>query len=381
MTGIITLDIVIGLIFVYLIYSLLATIILEFIATNFNLRAKMLEKAIIRMLEENVDSPGQNQSLSKEFYNHPLIKFLGKNKRHPKPSYLKKTTFSKVVIDLLKGKELEAGNEVKTLIEESLKTGTPKWSNGATKIGDETLLFLKTIWTDAQGDVEKFRAMLENWFDETMERATGWYKKHTQAILFVIGLVLAIVFNVDTIKIADKLKKDPKLREQLVQQADAFTKAHPDLDVELKTQQEQIDKYLFPDINKSTLPADSLERMKEEKRRLDSACYANNQLLKQQRNTLFDQANNLIDEDINKMNGILGLSAAGYCSCGDWPCLLKMLVGWILTALAISLGAPFWFDLLNKLMKVRNSVASISTTATQNQDSTDVQSTNITRKG
>ena len=379
MTGIITLDIVIGLIFVYLIYSLLATIILEFIATNFNLRAKMLEKAITRMLEENLADMQNNQSLSKEFYNHPLIKFLGKNKRHPKPSYIKKTTFSKVIIDLLKGKNIETGKEVKSLIEDSLNKGATQWSGGNTKIGEETQLFLKTIWADAQGDVEKFRAMLENWFDETMERATGWYKKHTQAILFVIGLVLAIVFNVDTIKIADKLKKDPKLREQLVQQADAFTKAHPDLDVELKTQQEQIDKYLFPDINKSTLPADSLERMKEEKRKLDSACYANNQLLKQQRNTLLDQANNLIDKDINKMNGILGLSADGYCSCGDWPCLLKMLVGWILTALAISLGAPFWFDLLNKLMKVRNSVT--STAATQNQDSTDVQSTNITRKG
>jgi len=29
-------------------------------------------------------------------------------------------------------------------------------------------------------------------------------------------------------------------------------------------------------------------------------------------------------------------------------------VGWLLTALALSLGAPFWFDLFNKLVNMRH---------------------------
>jgi hypothetical protein len=37
----------------------------------------------------------------------------------------------------------------------------------------------------------------------------------------------------------------------------------------------------------------------------------------------------------------------------DW---LGRLPGWLLTALAITLGAPFWFDLLNKIMVIRSTV-------------------------
>jgi hypothetical protein len=39
----------------------------------------------------------------------------------------------------------------------------------------------------------------------------------------------------------------------------------------------------------------------------------------------------------------------------DWS-ILRAIAGWILTAIAISLGASFWFDLLNKLMVVRSTV-------------------------
>jgi hypothetical protein len=31
-------------------------------------------------------------------------------------------------------------------------------------------------------------------------------------------------------------------------------------------------------------------------------------------------------------------------------------LGWLLTALAVSLGAPFWFDMLNKIIVVRSTV-------------------------
>jgi hypothetical protein len=34
----------------------------------------------------------------------------------------------------------------------------------------------------------------------------------------------------------------------------------------------------------------------------------------------------------------------------------RKLPGWLLTGMAISLGAPFWFDLLNKFMVVRSTI-------------------------
>ncbi len=33
-----------------------------------------------------------------------------------------------------------------------------------------------------------------------------------------------------------------------------------------------------------------------------------------------------------------------------------MIAGWAITAFAVSLGAPFWFDILNKFMVVRSTV-------------------------
>ena len=48
----VALDVFIGLVFVFLLYSLLATILQEMISTKLAFRSKVLEKAIIRMLED-----------------------------------------------------------------------------------------------------------------------------------------------------------------------------------------------------------------------------------------------------------------------------------------------------------------------------------------
>ena len=99
----VALDVFIGLIFIYLLYSLLATVVQELIASYMGLRAKQLEKAIARMLNDEVlqvkdvnlfyrlwtqfkriikiDSvPYLDKDLSQAFYKHPLIKYLGSDK-------------------------------------------------------------------------------------------------------------------------------------------------------------------------------------------------------------------------------------------------------------------------------------------------------------
>ncbi|NET74513.1 MAG: hypothetical protein F6K62_27530, partial [Sphaerospermopsis sp. SIO1G2] len=38
--------------------------------------------------------------------------------------------------------------------------------------------------------------------------------------------------------------------------------------------------------------------------------------------------------------------------------ILTMFTGWIISGLAIAMGAPFWFDLLSKVMKVKNAGSS-----------------------
>ncbi len=360
------LDIVIGLIFIYLLYSLLATIIQEIIASHFSFRAKILERAVFRMLEDEnkfnskfrsisylfkkIGNGGAKNSMTYEYYKHPLILFLGESDCRGKPAYINKETFSKVIVDLLRGKDVTPEDDIKLLIQKSLNDQTTNWGNA--RIGDQTLSYLKSIWVDANGDVGKFKHHLENWFEETMDRASTWYKKYVQFILFFVGLAISIVFNVDTLKIIERLEKDPKLREQLVQQAGAFQEAHPDLDKKLLLHQAEINRFQANYSEKELSANDSLRNKKS----TDSLELANYLELKAKRDTLFNQANLLIKNDIRSVHHSLGLGWETFDS-SSFLNIFYSLVGWMVTALALSLGAPFWFDLLNKLMKLRGSVA------------------------
>ena len=185
-----------------------------------------------------------------------------------------------------------------------------------------------------------------------MDRASGWYKKHTQIVLFFVGLAISIVFNVDTLKIVDKLEKDPKLRQQIVQQADAFVQDHPNLDTDLMQQEIEYKKAVMRSMqidsslkksDKGTVLEDSLKLVKY-------------RLLKERKDTLLNRSEKIIKNDIKNVNHSLGLGWEAYDS-SSFLNIFYSLIGWMVTALALSLGAPFWFDLLNRLMKLRGSVA------------------------
>ncbi len=388
------LDIVIGLIFTYLLYSLLATIIQEIIATNFAFRAKILEKAITRMLDDGASAKSRlwgfftlffkkdikQPKLTAQFYNHPLIKYLAPDKWEKKPAYLSAQNFSKVIVDLLRGKQLGTGNHAAE-IEESLRNKKTHW--GGTVINEDTSDYLDSIWVDAQGNIDEFRGKLEDWYNETMDRASGWYKQYTQVILLFVGFGIAMMFNVDTIQIVHKLEKDPKLREQLVAQADAYAKVHPSLAAELleeKKRNRELLAALKDTVGTANADVDSMNRITEEKYRL----------LRERRDTLYNQASRLIQSDINKMHHALALGWGNYggaqsffgkakyvivSSLGNW---IKFL-GLFLTAIAISLGAPFWFDILSKVIKIRGAIKGTHSTEKHKEPNATVEVLNVDR--
>ncbi len=346
----VVLDVVIGLVFIFLLYSLLASIVHEIIATNLAFRAKILEKAIARMLDDGpadrnpvVDRLSgylqllgrtkylEDKKFAASFYGHPLVKYLAEDKWHSKPSYLESGNFSKVVIDLLHGLETDLHGTNILKIKESLAAGQLRLADFASApidtegtannvlqdINPQTQRFLQSLLSDAQGDINKFRSSLEKWFDNTMERASGWYKKYTQVGLLITGFVIAVAFNVDTIAIVNKLSADPKMREKLVQQASSYVKQH-------KTEMGNVG-------GKTDLE------------------------LSQKRDSLIQKADSLLDNEIKSANQSIGLGwAKGF---GNIECVQQgwgvAILGWLITALALSLGAPFWFDLLSKLVKIR----------------------------
>lgn len=360
----VVLDVFIGLIFVFLLYSLLATIIQEIIAKWMGLRARMLQKALRRMLEDDDSTvvkssvsrlgheaknlvlryfnPIQKGTLLDKFYSHPTIKYLGMGKLFSKPSYLHSHNFSQTIVHLLRGKSYDGRTTKESeLIWKELQ------ENGL-GINEETKTNLISLFADARQDSFVFKNKLEDWFDETMERASGWYKKQTQSILLIIGFVIAAAFNVDAIAISKILMKDKKAREQMVQLA--------------ISQQEQYGKNV-----------DTTQKVKVTKTSIvngDTTITSFDSTIKSQVSDDFlENTYSTLTKDGAGVMGILGLRGIEDKKLksqyqGHW---LLVLVGWLLTALAISLGAPFWFDLLNKFIKLREGGTRPSGTALQDK--------------
>ena len=165
----VVLDVFIGLIFVFLLYSLLATILQELIAARFGLRARMLQKALRRMLEDNVSEVsgngvvnwqkevaedldhffkpfGRNNSyrLLRKFYDHPSIKYLGEGRLFKKPSYLHAHNFSQTIIHLLRGEEYDGRTQNESeLIRRHINENT-------LEINPQTLKQLKSLFCRCQ---------------------------------------------------------------------------------------------------------------------------------------------------------------------------------------------------------------------------------------
>jgi hypothetical protein len=338
----VVIDVFIGLIFIFLLYSLLASIIQEIIASRFSLRARMLQKAIRRMLEDHAAPTGNwfqkttfynyfgellenvkrffkpfrdYEILAKKFYNQPAIKYLGEDKSFSKPAYLQPHNFSYTIVQLLRGPGYDGATQKEAeLIKNTL-------DNNTLSINQETLSQFRNLFADARQDPFEFRARLEQWFDETMQRTQGWYKRQTQTILLFIGFFIAVIFNVDTIAITKILSKDKRAREQMVQLA-----------ISKKDNYGSI-------ISAPAIPGSTI-----------SAGGANAQ------GKALDSLYQALSADALASQGIFGLSGSGlHGSASSYQQSKPMMwAGWLITALAISLGAAFWFDLLNKVTALRS---------------------------
>ncbi|RPH29746.1 MAG: hypothetical protein EHM93_16910 [Bacteroidales bacterium] len=334
MTGSIALDVVIGLVFIYTLYSLLTTTIVELIATLFQFRARNLVKGIERMLDDNGKA-----ILSQKFYDTPLIKYMasGLGRIYNKPSYIQARNFSKALIQVLKD-EVDGGDKPSDKIRAALE----KYKD------TQTGKFLLNLLDEADNDLQKFTASLETWFDDTQERVAGWYKRKILFVTFLVGLVVAILFNIDTIQIAGNLSKDPKVREQYVKMAGQLAS---DTTLMKNAYDKGLAKKLENDsafkANKHIKTAQELKEQVADS--VGKAVLEGQKVLIGRMDTLYAY--------IEKSDVVLTAKRPTwkFSSRNSWMNLL----GCLLTAIALSLGAPFWFDLLNKLVKLRGSIAKV----------------------
>src|SRR5262249_16894150 len=79
---------------------------------------------------------------------------------------------------------------------------------------------LLAIYNEADGELNAFRLGAEKWYDDAMDRVSGWYKRHIHAVIWIIAIPVALLLNVDPVQTATTLWKDPTTRAAVVARAD-----------------------------------------------------------------------------------------------------------------------------------------------------------------
>jgi hypothetical protein len=324
MMGLQMLDVAIGLMFIYLVLALACTALVETVAGLVDRRRRNLEKGIANLFGD--------EALVKKFYDHPLIKAL-KEDGTP-PSYIPAASFSATLIDLLvpveKAPDPSSPNPTTPVLAPK-KPDAVEIRDAISKIDQKDLRrTLLLMLNGADDDVVKFKAAIETWFNNAMDRISAWYKQKTHRWVFVLSLAFVIMSNADTIDIAQQLYTTPSLRQALVAQAQAKISGAG-----------QGSAPQVPPIaqgEKKELPAGDLESIQKLQdlglklgwKNYSSAC--------QSRFKNFT-SRLLIKAEHKKQS----------CRAS----LLTKIIGLLITALAISQGAPFWFDTLNRFISIR----------------------------
>ena len=310
-----TLDVVIGLVIFFLFLSLVASALVEMIAALVRKRGKLLRDAVDAATNGGDD-------FNNALYLHPLIYGLfesekvGMKERKALPSYIPSEVFAQAYVETVIGMPIaEVGDLGMVFSSESRiwpdKREVPDRVEGE-QAGVSTLTFgeaikirkrdlddayhaLRPHVVAAGGDRKETLRRVAVHFDRVNERVTGRYRRWVSYWLFGIGVVLAAATNGDATRIANRLVNNADLRQALVQSAEL------NLETENQTREATLDR-------------------------------------------------------IRVIEGITGgwqsdpLLAEGGLTPG--AVVIKVL-GFFITAFAVSLGAPFWFDLLNKLLKLR----------------------------
>ena len=347
MFGSVVLDVAIGMAFVYLLLSLIASVVQEMLAAFMQLRAANLERGLRSLFSG--DSLSAEMDLVDSLYDHGLVRGLYSDpvrdsKKVPSrfrktmdavrlqarrligispdkplgiaanplllPSYIPSRTFALAMIDILNAKKEEGEAAMRSI------------ANALAKHKNKAGQALLTLAIDARGDIKVFESNLEQWYNDAMDRVSGLYKRYTQRALIVLGLLLAIVFNVSSVRVARTFWLGRDARQTMVNAAGNYAKEHPTA-------------------GKEPEPADA-GKFRD---RLQSDVDAFNQVT----------TTALLPLGWKHPLHFYG----NYFRVAPKDAALRavtLLAGWLVTALAISFGAPFWFDTLNKFMVVRSTV-------------------------
>jgi hypothetical protein len=294
LSGLALLDVAIAMVFFFLLLSLVSSAANEIIAALLQTRARFLERGIKRLLTSD--------AFASMLYNHPLIKSLSdevdpwfKKVHKAVPSYIPSKTFALAMMDLMS-------------------------RNPGGIVPAEVYDAVEAMLAGAERDAATVRQSLEDWYNNAMERVSGGYKRRTQYVLFVLGIIAAIAVNGDSVAVIERLSTSKTLSGAVSAAAIQFAQSpngeHAGADHPSSAQQSLQDTLVT--LDKLGLPIGWTGPGDD-----------NTFLLKNKNEQIPAAALRLLEV--------------------HW-------VGWLITGLAVSFGAPFWFDLLSRFITVRSTI-------------------------
>jgi hypothetical protein len=346
------LEIGIGMILVYLLLALVVTVVVEWIARILAMRSKTLRQGIESLLDGE---------LAAELYKHPLISGYARKSRTPNPfnrepadvkasgsgmpSYIPSHLFALALLDVLPGADgtPQTVGQLRAMLDalppqyDSIRRALLPLIDQATAAGvigpqslDELRAFVNALPEDSEvkkgflplldrassaGDeLAAARESIEKWFDNAMDRVSGQYKRKAQLITIIVAFVVVGILNADSIAVADSLKRDPALRSGV----DAIAaKIANDADYQ--------NCLATPSAGGNTTA------------------------------TCGDQEIQDLEGQVASLGLPLGWTRwkDDYHQNPGAGDIVYKVVGLLLTGFAVSLGAPFWFDVLKRFVNVR----------------------------
>lgn len=337
MFGSTVLDVAIALVFVFLLFSLVVSALNEVWLSFLDKRADFLAEGLAELLQDprrtavNHWNPFQKKKRSPavaHLCDHGLLNALSRRK-NGMPSYIDAEAFAAAVLDLIAPADPKAS---RTLAD---------FRSGVAQIQNEHLKqSLTAILDAADNDLAQFKTGICAWFDRSMERVSGWYKRYVQLWLLFLALALAVGCNVDTVHIVHALSIDPKLRAAMVTEATTYTQKHRS-------------EAAAPAPNDASRPDGTAESTPSNNEDATTKSDVINAVT-DPRFASFQAALAALDQLRLPIGWDASERAYLYDKAPRWGHVMSAIFGWFVTALAASLGAPFWFDILQRFVNLRN---------------------------
>jgi hypothetical protein len=325
------LDLVVGIVFLFFLLSIICSSIVEMVLTIKKVRADVLGQWLLHIFDTKIiNAKKEEVSLGQEIMDHCAVTALSDPKKAP--SYIDTKNFVSAVLDKIAAySKVVSPKSIDDYIQsiESSAAISTELKRTFLIYAAEVKDTLNEITVKTTGAIEMFRSKIENWYDSNMDRLTGTLKqKYTRRFTLITGIIVTLLMNADTMEISKYLYNNPEMREKLAARA-------------YETSADDSIKH-------------DMEKIKTNSAINDSVKLTVNQLndsLKAKLDVV-NKAHAALKESIP-----LGWSSSEFTidnEEGGWiGFLLRKLIGMAVTVIAIMMGAPFWFDVLNKISNLR----------------------------